>query len=64
MSITLYLVLLIKSLEEFSRVMIQKFEMSMMGELTYFLGFQVKRSRIEHSSPKQSARRIFSRRLG
>jgi hypothetical protein len=26
---------------EFSRVMMQKFEMSMMGELTYFLGFQV-----------------------
>jgi hypothetical protein len=31
-----------KSCEEFSRVMMQKFEMSMMGELTYFLGFQVK----------------------
>jgi hypothetical protein len=31
-----------KSCEEFSRVMIQKFEMSMMGELNYFLGFQVK----------------------
>ena len=30
------------SCEEFSRVMMQKFEMSMMGELTYFLGFQVK----------------------
>jgi hypothetical protein len=30
------------SYEEFSRVMTQKFEMSMMGELTYFLGFQVK----------------------
>ena len=28
--------------EEFSRVMTQKFEMSMMGELNYFLGFQVK----------------------
>jgi hypothetical protein len=27
---------------EFSRIMIQKFEMSMMGELKYFLGFQVK----------------------
>jgi hypothetical protein len=27
---------------EFSRVMMQKFEMSMMGELNYFLGFQVK----------------------
>jgi hypothetical protein len=31
-----------KSFEEFSRVMMQKLEMSMMGELTYFLGFQVK----------------------
>jgi hypothetical protein len=31
-----------KSCEEFSRVMTQKFEMSMMGELNYFLGFQVK----------------------
>jgi hypothetical protein len=28
--------------EEFSRIMIQKFEMSMMGELKYFLGFKVK----------------------
>jgi hypothetical protein len=28
--------------EEFSRIMIQKFEMSMMGELKYFLGLQVK----------------------
>jgi hypothetical protein len=31
-----------KSCGEFSRVMMQKFEISMMGELTYFLGFQVK----------------------
>jgi hypothetical protein len=31
-----------ESCEEFSRVMMQKFEMSRMGELTYFLGFQVK----------------------
>jgi hypothetical protein len=28
--------------EKFSRIMTQKFEMSMMGELKYFLGFQVK----------------------
>jgi hypothetical protein len=28
--------------EEFSRIMIHKFEMSMMGELKYFLGFQTK----------------------
>jgi hypothetical protein len=31
-----------KSCEEFSRVMMQKFEMSMMGELNCFLGFQLK----------------------
>jgi hypothetical protein len=29
------------SCEEFSRIMIQKFEMSMMGELKYFLRFQI-----------------------
>jgi hypothetical protein len=28
--------------EEFSMIMIQKFKMSMMGELKYFLGFQIK----------------------
>jgi hypothetical protein len=28
--------------EEFNRIMIHKFEMSMMGELKYFLGFQIK----------------------
>jgi hypothetical protein len=31
-----------KSCEEFSRVMMQKLEMSMMVELNYFLGFKVK----------------------
>jgi hypothetical protein len=30
------------SCEEFSRIMIQKFEMLMIGELKYFLGFQIK----------------------
>jgi hypothetical protein len=30
------------SCEEFSRIMIQKFEISMMWELKYFLGFQIK----------------------
>jgi hypothetical protein len=30
------------SCEEFSRIMIQKFEMLMMRELKYFLGFQIK----------------------
>jgi hypothetical protein len=33
------------SCEEFSRIMIQKFKMSMMGELKYFLGFQIKQLR-------------------
>ena len=28
--------------EEFSKVMTNRFEMSMMGEIKYFLGFQVK----------------------
>ena len=28
--------------EEFSRIMTKRFEISMMGELTFFLGFQVK----------------------
>jgi hypothetical protein len=31
-----------KSCEEFSRVMMQKFEMCLIGKLNYFLGFQVK----------------------
>jgi hypothetical protein len=31
-----------KSCEEFNRIMIQKFEMPMMGGLNYFLGFQIK----------------------
>jgi hypothetical protein len=30
------------SCEEFSMIMIKKFEMSMMGELKFFLGFQIK----------------------
>ena len=28
--------------EEFSRIMMKRFEMSMMGELKFFLGFQIK----------------------
>jgi hypothetical protein len=54
-----------KYCEEFSRVMTQKFEMSMMGELNYFLGFQVKQLKDgPPSSPKQSTLKIFSRGLG
>jgi hypothetical protein len=33
------------SCEEFSRIMVQKFDMSMMGELKYFLGFKSSISR-------------------
>jgi hypothetical protein len=36
-----------KFCEEFSRVMTNRFEMSMMGELKFFLGFQVKQLREE-----------------
>jgi hypothetical protein len=28
--------------DEFSKIMTKRFEMSMMGELTFFLGFQIK----------------------
>jgi hypothetical protein len=40
--------------EEFSRIMVQKFEMSMMRELRYFLGFQIKNSKRAPSSAKPS----------
>jgi hypothetical protein len=50
--------------EEFSRIMIQKFEMSMMGELKYFLGFQIKHSKMAPSSAKQSTFKIYLRSLG
>jgi hypothetical protein len=53
-----------KSCEEFSRVMMQKFEMSMVGELTYFLGFQVSKSSKEPSSPKQSIPQDLLKRFG
>ncbi|KAK3118826.1 hypothetical protein QOZ80_9BG0708740 [Eleusine coracana subsp. coracana] len=35
--------------DEFSKIMTKRFEMSMMGELTYFLGFQVNMSDVEAS---------------
>jgi hypothetical protein len=31
-----------KFCEEFSRIMTKRFEMSMVGELNFFLGFQIK----------------------
>jgi hypothetical protein len=51
------------SCEEFSRIMIQKFEMYMMGELKYFLGFQIKQLQEGTLSVKQSTFKIFSRSL-
>jgi hypothetical protein len=45
-------------------VMTQKFEMSIMGELNYFLGFQVKQLKDANSSPKRSTLKIFSSGLG
>jgi hypothetical protein len=43
MLMTLYLVSTNKSFnDEFAKLMTDKFEMSMMGELEFFLGFEVK----------------------
>ena len=45
--------------DDFSRIMTKRFEMSMMGELTFFLGFQIK----ELKDFKPSTSRICSRSL-
>jgi hypothetical protein len=50
-----------KSCEEFSRVMMQKFEMSMMGELNYFLGFQVKQLKEETISQTKHTQDLLKR---
>jgi hypothetical protein len=44
--------------------MMQKFEMSMMGELTYFLGFQVKQLKDGTFISQTKYIKIFSRGLG
>jgi hypothetical protein len=49
--------------EEFSRVMTNRFEMSMMDELKYFLGFQVKHLRKEPFCAKPSTHKTCSRSL-
>jgi hypothetical protein len=64
MSMIYYLVLLIKFYEEFSKAMMQKFEMSMMGELTYFLDFQVNSLNKASSSPKRSIHKASLRSSG
>jgi hypothetical protein len=48
------------SYEEFSRIMIQKFEMSMMGELKYFLDSKSSNSKKAPSLAKQSTLKILS----
>jgi hypothetical protein len=49
--------------EEFSRIMISKFEMSMMGELKCFLGFQIKQLQEAPLLAKLSTFKIYSRSL-
>jgi hypothetical protein len=44
--------------------MTQKFEMSMMGELTYFLGFQVRQLKDDTFLSQTKYTKIFSRGLG
>jgi hypothetical protein len=51
------------SCEEFSRIMIQKFEMSMMGELKYYLDFKSSNSKKAPSSVKPSTFKIYLRSL-
>jgi hypothetical protein len=50
--------------EELSRIMIQKFGMSMMGELSISLDFKSNNSKRTHSSAKQSILKTYSRSLG
>lgn len=47
--------------EEFEKMMADKFEMSMIGELKFFLGLQIRQQKIESSFPKRSMRRTRSR---
>jgi hypothetical protein len=49
--------------EEFSRIMSERFEMSMMGELKFFLGFQIKQLKKGLSLAKESTPMICSRSL-
>ena len=48
---------------EFSEDMKKEFEMSMVGELTFFLGLQVKKRRNAYSFPKRSMLETLSRSL-
>jgi hypothetical protein len=51
------------SCEEFSRIMIQKFEMSIMGSWSIFLDSKSSKSKKAPSSAKQSTFKIYSRSL-
>ena len=46
---------------EFGKMMAKEFEMSMIGELTFFLGFQIKQLKEGLSSIKRSTQEIYSR---
>jgi hypothetical protein len=49
--------------DEFSKIMTDRFEMSMMGVLTFFLGFQIKQVKDEILLAKRSILVTFSRSL-
>jgi hypothetical protein len=53
-----------KSCEKFSRVMMQKFKMSKMGELNYFLGFQVKQLKEGTFIPQMKYTQDLLKRFG
>ena len=52
-----------ESCKEFGELMSKEFEMSMIGELTFFLGFQVKQMREGIFISQKNIPRIFSRGL-
>jgi hypothetical protein len=49
--------------DEFNKIMTNRFEMSMMGVLTFFLGFQIKQVKDETSLAKRSILVTYSRSL-
>jgi hypothetical protein len=49
--------------EEFSKIMMDRFEMSMMGVLTFFLEFQIKQAKEGLSLAKQSIHVTYLRNL-
>jgi hypothetical protein len=49
--------------DEFSKIMMKMFEMSMMGELIFFFDFKSSKLKMRFSLPKLSILVIFSRSL-